>query len=102
MEVSPRGREILLLAAWFHDCGYLFQCADHEEEGKRLAKAFLAKEQYPHIWTDKVLDCIEATKPVRTPEKLLEKILCDADMSHLASESYPSRLLGLRKDGLSF
>jgi len=33
--ISAREQEILILAAWFHDCGYLFQYSDHEEEGKK-------------------------------------------------------------------
>jgi predicted metal-dependent HD superfamily phosphohydrolase len=102
MEITPKGKEILLLAAWFHDCGYLFQYSDHEEKSKKLAKAFLTKEHYPTTWTNKVMDCIEATKPAHQPAKLLEQILCDADMRHLASENYLSRLDDLRKEWASF
>ncbi len=102
IDLPPIEQEILRLAAWFHDCGYLFQYVGHEEEGKKLAKAFLAEVRYPVNRLDKILACIEATKPSKTPETLTEKILCDADMSHLASEDYPSRLHDLRKEWAFF
>jgi len=63
---------------------------------------FLNKERYPAEKKEKVLACIEATKPIKISETLLEKILCDADMRHLASEDYPCRLHALRKEWAVF
>ncbi len=100
--ISAQEQEILILAAWFHDCGYLLEYFDHEEKGKKTAEAFLIKENYPAELLNKVLACIEATKPIKMPETLLEKILCDADMRHLASEDYPCRLHALRKEWAVF
>lgn len=75
--------EVLLIAAWFHDVGHLDICYGHEEVGSSLAKEFLKKENYPAEKVDKVIKCILATKVPQTPQSLVEKVLCDADLHHL-------------------
>ncbi|WGQ12778.1 HD domain-containing protein [Sphingobacterium faecium] len=35
--------EILLVSAWFHDCGYIYTYVGHEEQSKQIAKSFLDK-----------------------------------------------------------
>ena len=37
-------KEILLLAAWFHDSGHTICYADHEIESQKIAKAFLEEK----------------------------------------------------------
>ncbi len=75
--------EVLLIAAWFHDVGHLNICYGHEEVSSSLAKEFLKKENYPAEKLDKVIQCILATKIPQTPQNLVEKVLCDADLHHL-------------------
>lgn len=81
-------QEIVLLSAWFHDVGYSIDKSKHEEHSIEIATDFLKKENYDKEKLDKIILCIEATKLSETPKTALEKILCDADFSHLASPNY--------------
>lgn len=81
-------QEIVLLAAWFHDVGYTIDKAKHEDHSIAIMTIFLNNENYTPKKLDKVAVCISATKLDETPKTLLEKILCDADFSHLASPNY--------------
>lgn len=80
--------EILKIAAWFHDVGYSKGCDQHEESGAKIAEEFLNKHGYSKDKTQKVLDCILATKMPQAPKDLMEEVLCDADMYHLACSDY--------------
>lgn len=98
MSIPEAEREVALIAAWFHDCGHVVICEGHEEESKRIAQAFLEKAGYPAFKIAKVLRCIEATKVPQRPLDTLGKILCDADLAHLAAKNYFELLLRLRKE----
>ncbi len=86
--LSLEDREILLTAAWFHDIGYIRGNINHEEDGAKIASAFLNDRNLPSEFIDKVAALIHATKLPAKPGTLLEKMLCDADLHHLASEDY--------------
>lgn len=90
-DIDQTGLEILLLAAWFHDAGYVETVEDHEEIGCRIAAEFLDGENYPADRKEKVLACIMATKCPHQPKNLLEEIICDADMAHLGDKQYLQR-----------
>lgn len=91
-------REVVLLAAWFHDCGHIKICDGHEEESKLIAGQFLNEANYPVPKIEKVLQCIEATKLPQRPKDMLGKILCDADLYHLAANDYFMSLDQLRAE----
>jgi len=80
--------EVLELAAWFHDLGYVEGAQDHEARSMEMAKSFLQAHQYPEGKIATICNCIAATKVGSTPETLLEKLLVDADFSHFASKNY--------------
>ena len=40
-------REMLLIAAWFHDTGYIESIENHEEKSVEIAEKFLKKLHYP-------------------------------------------------------
>lgn len=90
-DLNPDDWEILLLAAWFHDLGYDQGREGHEERSGAYAETFLNKHSYPEEKTARVLQCIQATKMPHEPEGLLEKLLLDADLSHLGSKTYWNR-----------
>lgn len=83
-KLSDEDKEIVLLAAWFHDLGYKLTYIGHEEESKQIAKEFLANENYRVGKIEAVLNCIEATKAQANPTSLTQAILCDADFYHLS------------------
>lgn len=97
-DVSPKDIEILTLAAWFHDLGYIVKKENHEELGRQMAEDFLGDYAYPDEDIRKVGRCILATRMPQDPKSKLEKIMCDADMLHLADVAYLETLHKLRTE----
>ncbi|MDX1943618.1 MAG: DUF5706 domain-containing protein [Saprospiraceae bacterium] len=96
--MTPREMEILLLAAWFHDIGYVEGPEGHEERSANYASAFLKKYHYNSDDIEEVVKCIRATKLEAEPETLTAKILCDADLSHLGGKMYWEHCTRLRQE----
>jgi predicted metal-dependent HD superfamily phosphohydrolase len=86
MKIEKAETEILLLAAWFHDTGYLESPQEHEERSMNIAAQFLSGQSYPQKKTDRVVACIRATKLPQQPNDLLEKVMCDADLLNLGKK----------------
>ncbi len=86
--LSEKLREILFLAAWFHDAGHVTTYERHEVESQRLATAFLESHHYPAQKIAQVLSCIGATRMPQRPIGLMEEIICDADLYHLSLQEY--------------
>ncbi len=80
--------ELITIAAWFHDVGYTEGCTNHEDTSVRIAKEFLQKEGLAQDKIETICNCISATKMPQAPKTLMEEILCDADMHHLACTDY--------------
>jgi HD superfamily phosphodiesterase len=91
-QIKEDDRFILMLAAWFHDTGYsLGNAAGHEDESVRIATEFLSAHNVDETTIQKVSSCIRATKMPQSPVSQIEKILCDADLFHLATEDFKAR-----------
>lgn len=80
--------EMIELAAWFHDIGYINVRKGHETESAKIAEAFLKEHAYPGEKITIIKGCILATVFDTEPKTTLEKIIVDADFSHFASENY--------------
>ncbi|MFL5727890.1 MAG: Pycsar system effector family protein [Cytophagaceae bacterium] len=87
-ELKGDDLEILLIAAWFHDTGYIYSYADHENKSIDIARDFLQEKNYPQSKINKVIQCIEATKRTITPVGLTEQILCDADIVSIGDRNF--------------
>jgi predicted metal-dependent HD superfamily phosphohydrolase len=87
--LSAEDLEVVTFAAWFHDVGYLEGMEGHEERSIEMASFFLRKNRYPEEKIAQVARCIRATKLPQRPSNLLEQVLCDADIAHLASKNFP-------------
>ena len=83
--------EILQISAWFHDTGYAVDRENHESSSAEIAATFLAKINYPSEKIEKVKSCILSTKVPQTPKNLVEEVLCDADLQHLAKKNFIER-----------
>jgi len=90
--------EILTIAAWFHDTGYKNGCVNHEATGIQMARTFLETESYPEAKIKQVEGCIEATKMPQSPKNLLEQVICDADLHHLACDDYQKMASKMHKE----
>ena len=87
-ELSETDKEILFLSSWLHDTGYTEGIENHEEKSTVIAKAFLNSKKYPADKTETVCQLIMVTKIDNKPKTILEKIIRDADCSHIGSKSY--------------
>jgi predicted metal-dependent HD superfamily phosphohydrolase len=96
--LSEEELELLELAGLFHDTGFTQTYEGHEAISRQLAAAFLSAQQYPEDKQEKVLQLIDVTFPPKEPSSLLEQLMCDADLSNLASPDYFDYLQGLRHE----
>jgi predicted metal-dependent HD superfamily phosphohydrolase len=83
--------ELIIIAAWFHDLGYIKTCEGHEDVSKEYARKFLKTQNYPEDNIQKITSMIEATRMPQNPKNKLEEILCDADLHHLGTASTEQR-----------
>lgn len=74
----------LILGAWFHDTGYHRSFENHEQESVRIMRDTLSKWNVPESQISKIAEVILSTQIPHNPTNLLGKIICDADMIHLA------------------
>jgi predicted metal-dependent HD superfamily phosphohydrolase len=98
MELTREETEIILLAAWFHDAGFVEVYEGHEEKSMEIASAFLREHLYPEEKITRVLGCISATRYPQTPANVLESVVCDADLSGIASKKYYDKAEFLRRE----
>ncbi|MFT5618801.1 MAG: HD superfamily phosphodiesterase [Arenicella sp.] len=94
--ISPEQMEMLIVAAWFHDIGHVKTYNGHEDVSMQMAEEFLEKYDFPREKIGKVISTIGATKMPQTPTDILQKILADADLYHLASKNFDERATWLR------
>ncbi|MFT7589985.1 MAG: putative metal-dependent HD superfamily phosphohydrolase [Limisphaerales bacterium] len=90
-KISEEDTEILLLAAYLHDIGYVNIYRGHEAESAKMAEEYLKEKGLEQAKIDQIKDCIMATKMPQQAKTLLEEILCDADLSNLAMVNQQER-----------
>jgi predicted metal-dependent HD superfamily phosphohydrolase len=98
MSLTGEEMEIIILAAWFHDIGYLDGAEEHEARGVRIAEDFLHEQRYPEARIPLVTGCIAATKVPQRPTTVLEQIVCDADLMYIGGPRFRERSDALREE----
>jgi len=83
-------REMLLVAAWFHDAGYINGFEDHENESIKIAAKFLKEKGQSDEFIAQVSKLIMATSKTYVPQNKLECIIKDADFVHITNLEYES------------
>lgn len=86
--LSDQEKEILELAAWLHDIGYIKGTENHEESSCEIAGTFLTQNNYNPKNIQKIKACIKATQRKVQPSNVMEEIIKDADCSHFAQKTY--------------
>lgn len=86
--IGSEDAELLLVAAWLHDAGYIEGDQNHEKRSATIAEAFLKDNNFSEEKIEKVKSFILATEMSREPETLLQKIMRDADCSHFGDANY--------------
>jgi predicted metal-dependent HD superfamily phosphohydrolase len=98
-EKLPEGEmNMLRLAAWFHDVGYVKKYQGHEEESAVLAAEFLERQGVEENIRTEVAESIRATTFPQSPKSRIAKVLCDADFMHLGQENYFEQAEKLRQE----
>ena len=97
--LSKEELDIVIVAAWFHDSGFVSRSDGHEEESQIIAREFLTSRKISEEFINQVLGCIEATKMPQNPgDNILAQVVCDADMAYLSEDFYLERTALLRKE----
>jgi len=90
--------EVMELAAWFHDSGYIHGSEEHELKSCEIAEKFLVEHGYDPEKIEKVKATILGTERFQEPETLEQQILRDADASHFGQKSYRETTEYLREE----
>jgi len=88
--MTSREYEVLMLAAWFHDTGYINTYQGHEEESVKLMKSYL-QGNYPEDSISEIEALILSTKFETVPDGSMQEILHDADYISLGSKNFTTR-----------
>jgi len=80
--------KLLLIAALYHDSGYLHQRENHEDISCNIVRATLPGFDYAEADIETICGIIMATKLPQQPHSLLEQIICDADLDYLGRDDF--------------
>ncbi|QEM09613.1 HD domain-containing protein [Mucilaginibacter rubeus] len=86
--ISGLELDLLLTAAYYHDSGFLFGQANHEESSCKNARQYLPQFGYTADEIEQVCDIIMATKMPQSPHNHLGQIICDADLDYLGRNDF--------------
>lgn len=91
-------KQLLLIAAWFHDTGFTQTIDGHEEESVKIASSFLKDHSIDEEHINNIGKIILATKMENKPKSKLEGLIRDADSAHISSKKYEDYAALLRKE----
>jgi len=98
LNISDKEMELGKIAAWFHDTGYSATCKMHEHESVKLFDKVRVEDDFSAEEVAIVHGLILSTKMPQQPSTKLEEIICDADLHHLATDSFYDLSKLLRKE----
>lgn len=97
-QVTNEDTEKLLIAAWFHDTGYINGTDKHEMVSVEIVSDFLKAQNCDEDFIKSVTDLILSTVFSHEPQNELEQIIRDADYFHFASDNYLTTCEFLRQE----
>ena len=97
-EVTEDQKRQLLIAAWFHDTGFVNTIEGHEKESAKIADTFLSDYRLPSSEINAIKQIILATEMSHEPTNKQEGIIRDADSAHISSKNYEDYASLLRKE----
>ncbi|RPI74366.1 MAG: HD domain-containing protein [Ignavibacteriales bacterium] len=86
--IKDSEKELILLAALFHDTGFIYAYEGHEQKSADIAEDYLKGINYPAEKIQEVKKLILSSKMETVPSGLLEEIIHDADVSHIGKKSF--------------
>ncbi len=98
IELTDDEMESAIVAGWLHDIGYLDGEGDHERNSANKARELLVSWGSSKRKVAEITEAILATKIPQQPTSIVGKVLCDADLFHLSSESCTEESEKLRSE----
>lgn len=86
--ISETDKQLLFIAALFHDIGFIETLENHEERSCKIAARELPFFEIKQDDLKKIEAAIMATKIPQTPTNNLGEILCDADLDYLGRTDF--------------
>jgi uncharacterized protein len=86
--INEDDKELVLVAAFFHDAGFIINRENHEMHSCTIANEMLPKFEYAPIEMEAVCKLIMATQMPVNPKSKLEEIICDADLDYLGRDDF--------------
>lgn len=96
--INDNEKQQLLIAAWFHDAGFIKTIEGHEDESTNIARKFLAENEVSESDINTICQIILATKMGYQPKNKLEGLIRDADCAHVSSKNYNAYTALLKKE----
>lgn len=87
-DLSDGERQMLRVAAAFHDLGFIYNPDSHEIISTRIAAQKLPEFGFNDRQIEQIMGIILATRLPQMPQNLLEEILADADLDVLGCEEF--------------
>ena len=87
-KLSEEDTHKILIATWFHDTGFTVDANNHEDKSIEIATNFLREHKIEDSVITEISNLISVTKLGNKPSNLLERIIKDADCSHIGSKNY--------------
>jgi predicted metal-dependent HD superfamily phosphohydrolase len=87
-DTSEENINLLLVAAAYHDAGFIYSHENHEEKGCEIVRSILPNYGFDQKTIEKVCQMIMATKVPQTPTGELSDMLCDADLDYLGRDDF--------------
>jgi uncharacterized membrane-anchored protein YitT (DUF2179 family)/predicted metal-dependent HD superfamily phosphohydrolase len=100
--IDEHNTRLLLVAALYHDCGYLLGNNEHELASCKIAREALQQHSYTNEDIEKICKLIMATQLPQQPDNLLEQIICDADLDYLGRADFSTTGSKLYHEMLTF
>ena len=91
-------KEIVCLAALFHDTGLIDWYQNHEEKSCQIARNWLQSQNYPEEKIKMVVQSIKVTKVWEKPKNKIQMILKEADLDNLGRDDFIERFFLLIKE----
>ncbi len=86
--VNGEGLTLLKVAALYHDSGFTEQDDDHEGASCAIVRCKLPGFGFSEVQVERICSMIMSTTIPQSPQDMLDRILCDADLDYLGRNDF--------------
>jgi len=97
-KLGDKDRSLLKIAAYFHDVGHVTCYTGHEKSSVDIANKYLSQFDFSKQEIDLIGSLILSTKLTKSCSTLMERVLHDADLSHLGKLEMEKQSNKLREE----